>query len=161
MNNSPEKYVEKLLENSQKKYKYLEDMLKLTEQLSAVMTEEGMDTLEKLIADRQAVIEKVDKLDEEFNVYFSRLKHELKVNSLDELKDTNIKGLRELKDVVAKIMDILKEMSQIDKKNNDEAKKLFDSLGTEIKKINQGKMVNTAYYPKQVQTESYFIDKKK
>jgi hypothetical protein len=58
-------------------------------------------------------------------------------------------------------MRLLGEISQLEKRNNEGAKALLSDISSEIRKINAGKKVNSAYNPTQIQTSSYFIDKKK
>lgn len=161
MNMTPEKYVQRLIDASHKKYKLLEDILRLTKEQSSVINEDGIDNLNRIIEEKQNNIDQIDKLDEEFNVYFQRLKSELKVNTLDEIQGTNIEGIKELKDCTKGIIDIIGEISKLEQENNSNAKNLLEDLGKEIKKLNQGKKVNTVYSAGPGQAPSYFIDKKK
>ncbi|RCX14786.1 FlgN protein [Anaerobacterium chartisolvens] len=159
---TPEKYVDRLLELSSQKYKLLEEILLLTRQQAATIREDELKRLEDFIASKQEKIDSIDKIDEEFNVYFQRLKHQLKIKSLDQLKDHEIGGIRDLQAIVGKVMSIIAEISKLEKANGAQAQKLLSSLGDEIKKINQGKKMNSAYNPNPVfQPPSYFIDKKK
>ena len=161
MDYSPERYVERLLELSNKKYLLLKEMLLLTQNQSETINEDGVDALVRLIDEKQQYINGIDKLDEEFNFYFKRLKQVLKVESLDELRMSGIKGTKELQQVVGKILEIINDISTLDTRNNSEAKKLLGNFENEIKKINQGKKVNTAYTYGFKHSPSYYIDKKK
>lgn len=156
-----EKYFERMHEVSASKLGLLKEMLDLTKKQSEVITEETTDQLLKIIEDKQRLIESIDKLDEEFNIYLERLKFELKVKNLDELKGSTIPGLIEFKQCIGLIMKVMNEIDELDKKNNIKAKELLNNLGQEIKKLNQGKMVNQLYTPKSYQASSYYIDKKK
>jgi hypothetical protein len=158
---SVEKYIERLIEASQKKYEHLEDILTITKVQSETISEDNIDVLQKLISDKQLKIDNIDKLDEEFNVYFQRMKAQLKIKNLDELDNPSIKGLKELKEQIATIMKLLTKISELEKDNNHKAKSLLDSLGNDIKKINQMKRVNNVYKPTKNQNQSYYIDKKK
>jgi len=161
MDYTPEKYVSRMLELSNKKLLLLLDMVKLTQSQSKNVTEEGLDSLNQLTELKQEKINEIDKVDDEFDVYFKRLKSVLKVESLSELPSSNIKGVKELQVVIKKIMDTLNEISTIEKQNNVEAKKILSKFGDEIKKISQGKRANSAYAPGFEESPSYFIDKKK
>ncbi|GEM_PF-290539 len=158
---SPEAYIERLLEITNGKYAYLKEMLKLTTEQADVLDGDHMERLEEILDSKQKIIEKVDRLDDEFEVYFHRLKTESGIKSLEELNVSDIKGLKELKASVSNVMGILKEMSELDKSNNSRAKKALEDIRSEIKNISVAKKVNTAYGSTPVQTESYFIDKKK
>lgn len=158
---TPDKYAERLTETSGKKLELLQQMLVLTRRQSEIINEDGIDTLEKIVEGKQKLIDEINKLDEAFDVYFSRLKSALKVKSLDEIRGTQLKGVKQLQDTIGQITDLIKEISGIEKINNIKAKSLLQSLGNEIKKVNQGKKMNSAYRPVPTQVPSYFIDKKK
>ena len=160
-NKSPEAYIERLLEITNGKYAYLQEMLKLTTEQANVVDGEHMERLEEILDSKQKIIEKVDKLDDEFEVYFHRLKTENGIKSLEELNVSDVKGLKELKASVSNVMGILKEMSELDKSNNSKAKEVMENIRNELKNISAAKKVNNAYGSTPVQTESYFIDKKK
>jgi len=162
VNMTKDEYIERLIGISKKKCGLLSDTLLLTKAQTQSITEESLEKLQGLIADKQTKIEAVGKLDEEFDIYFRRLKSELKIGSLDELKNfSGIKGIRELQDTIRQIMNTINDICEIEKKNNMKAKELLNELGDEIKKINQGKKMNSAYMPGPVKPPSYFIDKKK
>lgn len=155
-------YVRKMIELSAKKHSLLEDMLALTQAQSNTITEDGIENLHKLIAEKQAKIEDINKLDEEFGACFNKLKQELGIESLDEVKGADIPGIKDLQDVVGRIMELLKEISRIESENNENAKKLLDDLSSKIKMINQGKTANTAYGKlASMPPPSYFVDSKK
>ncbi len=161
MDNSPDKYVEKMIKVTNNKYKLLQEVLAMTEEQFRSINEEGLEALEKLVAQKQIKIDDINKLDDEFNVYFHRLKFELKIKSLDELQGSDIRGAGDLKESVGKVIGILGEIFEVEKKNNDKAKMLLSEIGSEIKKLNVGKKINSVYRPGPVQAFSYFIDKKK
>lgn len=162
MNMTPETYMERLISVSSKKKQLLLDMLLLTKAQAETINEDGIDDLDKLISDKQSKIDEIDKLDEEFGVYFFRLKRELGIKSLDELRSPGIKGALELKECIGQIMDIIKEISCLEQHNSAMAKGLLNNFGHEIKKINEGKKTTNAYGQSPViQAPSYFVDKKK
>lgn len=161
MDTSTEKYMERLIDILKKKHVMLRAILSLTQAQSAQMNEDGIEKLQKLIDEKQHVIDDINKLDEEFSVYFTRLKTTLKIKSLDELNASGIEGAKHLKEITAGILNLITEISGIEKTNNKKSEELLNELGSEIRKINQGKKVNSTYTAKPVNTASYFIDKKK
>ncbi len=161
MDNSPEKYVDRLNECLAKKYKLLAQMLSLTESQTKALEEGNIEALEALINDKQAAIDSIDRIDEQFETYFQRLKQELKVKSLEELKGAGIKGSKELQELTSKVMSLISQISKLEKENNDKANRVLNSMKKEIKQISQGKKMRSAYSPVPPQTPSYFIDKKK
>ncbi len=156
-----EEYISRLRENLTKKHRLLEEILELTRRQADSIIEDSIDNLGKLIDDKQIRIDAINKLDEDFNVYFQRLKRELKVNSLDELGKAGIKGAPELKAATAGILKLVGEISSMEKSNSDNARKLLKNLGDEVRKINQGKKVSSVYTPPPANIPSYYFDKKK
>jgi hypothetical protein len=161
MEMSPEKYIQRLNEILQKKILLLQDILVLTKAQAEVINEDEIDSLNKLIDKKQTKIDVVNELDEEFNVYFQRLKSSLGVKSIAGLDASGLEGAKELKDVTAEILNLINRISELEKQNTGNGKSLLDHLGGEIKKINQNKKVSSAYSPGPVSVPSYFIDKKK
>jgi hypothetical protein len=163
MDNSPEKYIGRMLEVSNKKYNILQDIFILTQSQAQSLSEDGMETLQKIINDKQKKLDEISKLDEGFNLYLKRLKQELKVESLDDIKNPNIPGVKELQQSIGKIVKLINDISDLEKQNNDRAQKLLKELGDEVKKLNQGQKVGLAYRPNPnvKGAPSYFIDKKK
>lgn len=156
-----EEYIKRMIAISEEKLKLLQEIFTLTTEQSEVIKEDSISELEKLIEEKQKRIDAISKLDEDFNVYFQRMKSVLNVKSLDEVKCTNIKEAGELRTLIAKIVSEIENISAIEKKNNEKAGTLLKSLGEEIKKLNQGKKINKAYSAAPPKTPSYFIDKKK
>jgi hypothetical protein len=113
MNNSPEKYVDRMLEVTNNKYRLLDEILIMTKEQALHMNEEGIGALEKIMADKQLKIDEINKLDDQFNVYFQRMKIELKVKSLDEIQSLPVGGALELKESVKNVMGLLKEYPKL------------------------------------------------
>lgn len=161
MNISPEGYVERLYEATNEKFKLLLKMLELTKQQSLTINEDDLERLTQTVTLKQEKINEINQIDEDFDVYFQGLKRELKVKSLEEIKDLNIKGIKELQESIGNIIRVVKEISEIENINNDKAKDLLNGFKNEIKKLNHGKMINSAYNPRPMQSTANFIDKKK
>lgn len=161
MDTKPEKYVRKLIEVSNRKYKLLLGMLNMTEKMAKALEEENLDDLDNFINEKQKIISEIDKSDKEFEVYFKRLKFELGVEKLEDLKNPQVDGIKELKEIVSKIMNLITKISELDKKNTERAEKSLNDLGNEIKKLNQGKKMFFAYNLISANPSSIFFDKKK
>lgn len=166
MNIAPEKYIERLNELLLKKKALLNEILVLTQTQTGVITEEGLDSLNELINKKQLKIDSIDKLNEEFEIYYTRFKATLGISSLEQLDTAGLSeaasaGARQLKALTAEIMNVILRISDIEKVNSKKSNDLREQLGNEIKRINQGKKVNNAYNPVPFNTPSYFMDKKK
>jgi len=159
---TPEGYIERLIEISSKKDGCLKEILHLTRTQSELINEDGLDGLQKLIDDKQRMIEEINKADEDFNVYLTRLKQKLGVSNLDEINDPKIKGVKELQEIIARIMKLVGEISELENQNIIKAKNLLNDFGSKIKSINEGKKVNNAYNNSSAMVStSYYFDKKK
>jgi methyl-accepting chemotaxis protein len=157
-----DQYVQRLQEIINKKKRVLQDILNQTNEQAKTITEDGLDNLKKNIDEKKFKIDEALKVDDEFNVYFQRFKQELKIKNLDELENKNITGIKELQQSIKQIMEIMNEISSLEKLNSDHANVVLNNIGDRIKKLNQGKTTFAAYKPGSVfQLPSYFIDKKK
>lgn len=166
MNTTPEKYIERLKELLLKKKALLLDVLTLTQAQTEAITEDSLESLDNLLNSKQLKIDAINKLDEEFGTYYQRLKSIMGISRLEQLDVAKLdgdssKGAKQLKDLTAELLDIIRNISEIEKVNSQKCSKLLEQFGSEIKKINQGKKTNNAYNTGSVVAPSYFLDKKK
>ena len=166
MDTSPEKYMERLNELLQKKKQKLQEILSLTQKQTDAITEDGLNSLKKLIDEKQQKIDEIDKLDEEFGTYFLRLKSILGISRLDQLDASKLEGAavagaKQLKSLTAEIMKTIQNISEIEQVNNQKSNNLLGVFSSEIRKINLGKKANNAYKSVPNSAPSYFLDKKK
>ena len=164
MNISPVEYIERLNELLEKKKALLADILGITRAQTEAVTEDGMDGLSDLIKNKQLKIDEINKLDEEFGIYYQRLKSTLEISRMDQIDAEKLDGAaqaRRLKELTAEILDVIRDIAVIERENSRKSKKLLEKFGNEIKKINQGKRANNAYKPGAFGVPSYFVDKKK
>lgn len=154
-------YFEKMVDTIKKKKELLKEMLVLTDGQTAAIKSEALDALNKLIEEKQKRIDSIDKLDEEFSGYLEGLKSTAKVKSIDEIDSAAYPKAKQLRDETGEVMTLIKRISDIEKINSDVSKELLEKLGSEIKKVNQGKKINQAYNPNSPSAPSYFIDNKK
>ncbi len=161
MNSTAEQYVTLLNELLQKKSELLKDILDLSCAQTKVIDDEDIDGLNRLIDEKQGKIDEIDKLDKEFSDCFEKLKSILKVTRLDQLESFELTGAKELKTKTAGIIKVISSISEKENENSRKSKELLSRLGTEIKKINQNKKVSNAYTQTSFNTPSYFMDKKK
>lgn len=163
---TPEKYMERLVEILQKKKDILLDILDLTRKQTEAITEDGLDALNKLIDGKQKKIDEIDKLDEEFGVYFQRLKSTMGISRLDQLDASKLNAAvaekaKSLKSLTAEILDVIKSISELEEINSGKSQELLGEFSKQIRSINQGKKANNAYKPAPYSAPSYFVDKKK
>lgn len=144
------------------KKKLLNDMMALTKAQTPVIKIGSLDELEKLIAEKQRLIELIDKLDAEFGVHLEKLKAAAGIKKLDELDATRFPAAKQLKRATSEVLELVREISDTEKINSVKGKELLEQLGSQINKINQGKIINNAYNkPNIAGGSSFFVDKKK
>lgn len=161
MNISADKYFDRLNEILEKKKALLQDMLSLTEAQTPAIASESLNTLQELIEKKQQKIDAIDKLDEEFKVYFERLKTTLSVRKLEDIDASAFPAAGTLKGNTAGILELVGRINSIEKMNSEKSKKLLDTIGSKIKQLNQGRKINTAYNSAPQGMSSFFLDKKK
>ena len=160
---TPSEYITKLTEISQKKIVILKEILILTKRQSENIQEDCLDTLKYIVEEKQRFMDDVDKLDDAFEVYFKRLKSTLGIESLDKLtSNANIGDTATLKNHIQEIFNLLNQIDLLDKDNNEKGKTLMTKLSTEIKKVNQKKIINNGYKPaSSMPQQSLYFDTKK
>ena len=167
MENTPDRYIERLLEISNKKYKLLQEMRALTREQAQNLNEDGVETLQRCVDEKQKRIDAINKGDEEFDVYYQRFKQKLNIKELGELKKSgaagslDTKSLKDLQELIQSITEIVKEIFDIEKRNNEKANELLGVFANEVKKISQSKKIDSAYRFGSYKSPSYYIDKKK
>lgn len=157
-----EQYIQKLIELSEKKLVGLEEILNLTMKQSTVINEDSAEELQRIIDLKQQQMDSIDELDDAFNVYFSRLKSLLGVQSIEEVKMTQLKGAVELKSIITTIFETIKRIQLLENENNKKVREVVAKLTDDIRRVNQSKMVNNGYnIGAKLPPQSYYIDKKK
>ena len=166
MNMTSAQYIKRLNELLLKKKDYLLEILTLTQTQNKVITDDGLDRLDQLIKDKQLRIDEINKLDEDFGTYYQRLISTLAISHTNQLEKVMLEnsaseGAKQLKDITAEVLDLIRNISEVEKVNSQKSAILLEQFGNEIKKINQGKKANNAYKPGAINAPSYFLDKKK
>jgi hypothetical protein len=177
-------YLERLIENSKEKYIIISEILNITKAQSEVLNEDAMESLEQFINLKQTLLDRISKLDEDFEVYFKRLKTTLGIKSFAEISEDfliqyanlqNSKGInkldidytisimRDFKDIITEISEMINKITNLESENNKNANVLLNSFAAEVRKINHAKVASSAYQPGGglIKPPSYFIDKKK
>ena len=153
---------DRMIELLTRKKQLLGDMLDLTKTQTGVIAAGTLDELQKLIDEKQQRIDEIDKLDADFKVYFESLKIAFGINKLNELNAAGNPQARQLKQITSEVLELVVEISAVEKVNSEKSKRLLDELGTQIKNVNQGKKINNAYSkPASANPSSFFMDKKK
>lgn len=156
-----DKYIQKLQELSEKKMGGLRNILKLTQEQSSVITEDSIEELQKIIDLKQSEMDKIDELDQAFEVYYSRLKSLMGVQSLEEIRMSELSGSTELKQTITSIYELTKSIQMLENSNNNKVRAILHKLGSEIKQVKQGQVINNGYnIGSKLPPQSYFDTKK-
>lgn len=164
MQNNPNQHVDKMYQSCVEKCKLLEQMLKLTKKQTEIIDQQEFEELMKVIEEKQKKINEINVLDEAFNNELQQLKDILKVKSLDEVeRDKKIVDsifLGRLKDVINDIVELTKQIADVEKANSESAGEVYKQLSEKLKDINKGKKLKTAYSNKNDAPSVYFDEKK-
>lgn len=157
-----DQYIQKLFALSTKKLDGLREIFKLTIKQSTVITEDSIEELQEIINLKQQQMDIIDEVDEAFEVYYSRLKSQLGVQSLEEVKMAELNGAAELKQIVTTIFDTTKQIQSLENENSKKVRDILNKLGNDIKQVNQAKVANNGYnIGGKMPQQSYYFDKKK
>lgn len=159
---TPEQYIQKLIEISNKKLNIVNEILDLTKIQSEIINEDSAEKLNKLIDLKQQQIDLIGELDEAFEVYYLRMKSVLGVQSIEEINMTQLEGTAELKQIISDISNTSTQIEKLEIDNKNKVQAVLDKLASEIRRVKQHKMVNNGYnVVSKIEKPSYFIDKKK
>lgn len=162
MNSGGNIQFDRMIELLKRKKQLLCDMFDLTKAQTDVITAGTLDKLQELIDDKQQKINEIDKLDTDFSMYFESLKIAFGINKLNELDAASHPQAKQLKQITSEVVGLVGEISRVEKVNSEKSKKLLDELGSQIKKVNQGRKINNAYNKtNSANPSSFFMDQKK
>ncbi|MCX7771740.1 MAG: flagellar protein FlgN [Clostridia bacterium] len=154
-------YVQRLNEISAKKLALVEELVLYSRNQKELITGDRLEELEALLSQKQQRMDGIDKLDEQFTIYASRLKSMLSLNSFENLPRYNVPGTTELKALVLKINQKLTELKALEDENIAMVKDEMRDTQDKIKHNTAFKRVTGAYYPAAPQMPSVYFDKKK
>ncbi len=159
---TPEQYIQKLTELSLKKSKNMKEILNITQKQSEVITEDSINELQNLIDLKQKLIDEINELDDAFEVYYSRLKSILGIESMEEVSISKYHEAVRLQQTIKTIFATTKEIQAVENENNMKARGVLDSLGGQIRQVKQGKIANNGYnIGGKLPQQSYYFDTKK
>lgn len=159
---TPEQYIQKLTDLSLKKSDSMKKILILTKKQSEVITEDSIEELQNLIDIKQKLIDDINELDDAFEVYFSRLKSILGIESMEEVRISDYGEVVQLQQAIKTIFETIKEIQNVENENNMKARDVLESLGGQIRQVKQGKIANNGYnIGGKLPQQSYYFDTKK
>ncbi len=154
-------YVQRLKEISLKKLTLVDEILLFVRSQNEVIKGQRLEEMDSLLKEKQKRMDAVDKLDEQFTVYSSRLKDILSISSFEDLPKFGLPGTQELKTIVESIHQKLQAIKEIDDGNITLVKAEMKDLKEKMNNNSAHKRVQGAYYPTQSSGTSHYFDTKK
>jgi len=128
-----------------RKLSLLYEMHGLSEQAYGYVSEESLEPLGNIIEAKQELIREIDQLDRSFLFEFERLKSDLGLSSMEDLKKPQNPHLRDLQDNSAEIMGLLNKIDALDVKLNQGIVKLREDIAADLSRIRRQKQVSGMY----------------
>ncbi len=151
--------IDRLISITREKNKLLQDMLSLTKKQKEAIKKDAHDNLATCLEEKDRIIKQIDQLDRSFLEFFSEIKREHQIDSIDQL-DTNLyPNLKELKEVVKEVTSTLLAISLLDEENSKSIKEKLESTKAELTRIKNGQKAYKGY--KYKFSESFLLDEKK
>ncbi|MDF2546596.1 MAG: flagellar protein FlgN [Anaerosolibacter sp.] len=153
--------VEVLINLSLQKQKSLKELLGVTTLQSNLINNEQLDSLMTAIERKQQIIHNVNVIDIEFLEKYNNLKEKLGIQTIAEANIKEYPVLNILRTHINAIMELLKEINEIDEINKEKLNKDFSKVKEELKKIKAEKhsaKITSAYKNKYKGVQGVFVD---
>lgn len=126
-------YVTVLEESLEKKLRVLEEIYRICQQQEEALAKEDvdLDDFDRYVESKDICIEKLDKLDEGFEILYERVSQEL----VDK-KEAYAKQIKHMQELITKIMDRSTSIQALEERNK---KAIENALSKERKELRQGK----------------------
>lgn len=156
-----EELVIYLIKLSEGKLFLIQQLLTLTESQSYSLEKEESDKIEKILQQKQDLMNRIDILDEEFVNKYDILRKDSYIDNIDSLHLEGRENLKLLQNKISQIKNIIEKIQKIDKANMDKLKQNMESVKNKLKKVKYGKKVAKGYGEKKTGGYSIFVDKKR
>ncbi len=136
-------------------------LLRLSYKQQELIKEEELEKLEELLQKKEELMSSIDGLEERLAPYKEVIIKKFNLNDnkwLVELLETKLATNR-LKGSIKNLVDILKELSQLDRKNQELISTKRADLFKELNLVKKGSKINNSYNSR-VRIHSTFIDDK-
>ena len=145
-------YINILEESLEKKNKVLGDMLSLSEQQAAIISDDmDLSELDPFIEKKGELIEALEKLDEGFETVYERVSEDLKGN-----KEKYADKIKHMQSLIQQITEKSTAISSQEERNKSKLQAFFGKKRNEVKEGRMNSKVAMNYY--KVQSNSGFVD---
>ncbi len=149
-----------LIKLSDGKLFLIKQLLTLTQQQSEGLESEEVEKLNKVINQKQNIIDRIDVLDKEFVDKYDILKRVFSIDKLENLQSDDKNSIRLLQDKIKEIENLTEKIQKIDKMNIERLKQNMESVKQQLKKVKYGKRISKGYGNKSIDGISIFVDKR-
>lgn len=154
-------YIGRLQALLEQKKEALEAINKLTMAQQADIEKNQGENLSNFIDEKQLEIEKIQVIDEDFENTFEIFKSQLKIKTLDDIDIKDYPQFRDVKKVISEIMDLAKNIMELELKNKDRVSDIIEDLKKELKTVRLGQKSIKAYEKPNINIGGVYIDRKK
>lgn len=152
-------YISNMVLLLQTKKDLLGEILSISKEQTGHIEKEDMEEMEGLLLRKDDLMAKIDKLDEDFLNYYSKVLDQEGLGSISELDPKKYLMLKDLKSNVEKINLVLDEISFIDRENTKKMRKNLEDIKSSLKHVKDVKKAYKGY--NYVPEASMLIDEKK
>lgn len=153
--------IKKMVTLLKEKQELLVQILKYTKDLSKVVDTEDVRDIRISVELKQIIIDKVDKVDEDFYKAFSELKQKENIDEISQLDLEKYPQAKEIKEKTKEILLTFKEIKKIEDDNLIRANISKNKLKVKLKEVNRGKKIINGYNAYNNAYVSVMIDQKK
>ncbi|HYE83648.1 MAG TPA: flagellar export chaperone FlgN [Clostridia bacterium] len=153
--------IAELMSLLEKKKQLFDEIMVVTLEQKKDIEENKAENIEKLVGNKQSLIDSIDKIDKVFSDRLNMLKKGLGINSLEDADFTKYPMLKALKLKVGEIVVLAQKIMEIENYNKEKLTLIMNGLKAEMKQMSIGKRSIKAYDKPAVYNDGIYIDKKK
>lgn len=151
--------IDKMIELSEGKKRYLTEILRLTKKQKGFIENEDMDELNKIMSEKEKLMESIDLLDVDFLSLYKEIGQEENIDTIDKINSIKYNNLGELQGIIGNINIILSNISVIDNQNTEIMKNNLENIKSGLRHVKEVKKAYKGYNYEMA--GSILIDEKK
>ena len=157
--------IVKLVELLAQKRILMKNIYDITKEQKSQMKRKNIDVFLATLKKRQLLMDEIDVIDAEFYRYFVQMKKLMGVDSLDNVDTIKHPDLKNVKDGVREVLELVREIKSIDEQSSSMAGESMERLKSDMKALQQkkhmGNKISSGYASTYRHAQGVFIDNKK
>ena len=157
--------IASLVELLAQKRALMRSVYDITKEQNGQMKRENIDVFLANLKKRQLLMDEIDVIDAQFYRHFVQMKKLMGVDSLDDVDTVKHPELKNLKDGVREILELVREIKSIDEQSSSMANESMARLKEDMKALQQrkqtGNKISSGYASTYRHAQGVFIDNKK